>query len=112
MDDLPFDPTISKHTRLVVTTFQTAGTLLIAMLLRLLTRVVPGRFLHYWAMGWVCLAVGLVSLNLSVLIVPLAPNSFEPLIRRPALGAYAIFQYVFGFSLWAGCRAYVRGAPL
>ncbi|HEV3387187.1 MAG TPA: GGDEF domain-containing protein [Gemmata sp.] len=97
---------------LVVTTFQTAGTLLIAMLLRLLTRVVPGRFLQYWALGWVGLAVGLVSLNLSVLIVPLVPDSFQPLIRRPALGAYAIFQYVFGFSLWAGCRAYVRGTPL
>ncbi len=98
--------------RLVVTTFQTAGTLLIALLLRQLTRGIPSRFLHYWAMGWVAFAVGLVSLNLSVLVIPLVPDSFEPLIRRPALGAYAVFQYVFGFSLWAGCRAYARGTSL
>jgi diguanylate cyclase (GGDEF)-like protein len=110
--DPHFDPTISKHTGLVITTFQTIGTLLIALLLRLLTKSVPGRFLQYWAMGWLGLAVGLVSLNLAVLIVPQFPESLEQIIRRPALGAYAIFQYVFGFSLWAGCRAYVTGTPL
>jgi diguanylate cyclase (GGDEF)-like protein len=107
-----FDHTIPKHTILVVVTFQTAGTLLIALLLRLLTRGIPGRFLQYWAMGWLGLAVGLVSLNLSVLLTPLLPESLEPLIRRPALGAYAVFQYVFGFSLWAGCRAYAWGTRL
>src|SRR5580698_884820 len=110
--DLHLDPTISKHAVLVVTTFQTAGTLLIALLLRLLTSGIPGRFLQYWAMGWVCLAVGLLSLNLSVLIVPFLPASYEPLIRRPLLGAYAVFQYAFGFSLWAGCRTFARGTPL
>jgi diguanylate cyclase (GGDEF)-like protein len=110
--DFHLDPTISKHASLVVTTFQTAGTLLIALLLRLLTSGIPGRFLQYWAMGWVCLAVGLLSLNLSVLIVPFLPASYEPLIRRPLLGAYAVFQYAFGFSLWAGCRTFARGTPL
>lgn len=110
--DFPFDISPSKHTSLVVTTFQTAGTLLIALLLRLLSRGVPGRFLHYWAMGWVGLAVGLVSLNLSALIVPLIPASLAYLVQKPALSAYAIFQYVFGFSLWAGCRVYVWGIPL
>ncbi len=112
MMDSPFDPTLLKHTSLVVTTFQTIGTLLIALLLRLLTWGIPGRFLHYWARGWVGLAVGLISLNLSVLIVPLLPPQFEPQIRRPALAAYAMFEYAFGFFLWAGCRAYAWGTPL
>jgi diguanylate cyclase (GGDEF)-like protein len=110
--DFHLDPTISKHTSLVVTTFQTAGTLLIALLLRMLTRGIPGRFLQYWALGWVCLAVGLLSSNLSVLIVPLLPESDELVIRRPALAAAAIFQYAFGFSLWAGCRMFARGTLL
>jgi diguanylate cyclase (GGDEF)-like protein len=110
--DSPFDPTILKHTNLVVTTFQTIGTLLIALLLRLLTRGIPGRFLQYWAMGWVGLAAGLISLNLSVLILPLFPQQYEPLIRRPALAAYAMFEYAFGFFLWAGCRSYARGTQL
>lgn len=110
--DYPFDPNLLKHTTLVVTTFQTIGTLLIALLLRLLTRGVPGRFLQYWALGWVGLAVGLISLNLSVLIVPLLPQQFETQIRRPALAAYALFEYAFGFFLWAGCRAYASGTPL
>ena len=63
-------------------------------------------------MGWVGLAAGLISLNLSVLIVPLLPGQFEPLIRRPALAAYALFEYAFGFFLWAGCRSYARGTVL
>src|SRR5579872_4346425 len=97
-----FDHTIPKHTILVVTTFQTIGTLLIALLLRLLTRGVPGRFLQYWAMGWVGLAISHISLNLSILLVPLIPEQFEAQVRRPAHAAYAVFQYIFGFFLWAG----------
>ena len=110
--DFHFDPTVSKHTSLVVTTFQTAGTLLIALLLRLLTRGIPGRFLYYWSLGWVSLAAGAVSLTLSFLIAPLLPEHFEPWLRRPAIAAYAVFMCGFGFFLWAGCRAYARGIPL
>jgi diguanylate cyclase (GGDEF)-like protein len=110
--DLHLDPTAWKHTSLVVATFQTVGTLLIALLLRLLTRGIPGRFLQYWAVAWVCLATGLLSLNLSYLVVPQIPEAYEGPVRRPALAAYAVFQYLFGFLLWAGCRAYARGGPL
>ena len=110
--DSPFDPTVSTHTSLVITTFQTIGTLLIALLLRLLTQGIPGNFLRYWALGWVCLAVGLISLNLSVLIVPFLPHHLEPFMRRPALATYAVFEYAFGFFLWAGCRSYASGSPL
>jgi diguanylate cyclase (GGDEF)-like protein len=103
---------LMRHTSQVVITFQTIGTLLIALLLRLLTRGIPGHFLHYWALGWVGLSVGLFSLNLSVLIIPMAPAHYEPLIRRPALAGYAVFQYSFGFFLWAGCRAYASDTRL
>lgn len=110
--DSPFDPTVSTHTSLVITTFQTIGTLLIALLLRLLTQGIPGSFLRYWALGWVCLAVGLISLNLSVLIVPFLTQHLQPFLRRPALATYAVFEYAFGFFLWAGCRSYASGTRL
>jgi diguanylate cyclase (GGDEF)-like protein len=110
--DFHFDPTVSKHTSLVVTTFETAGTLLVALLLRLLTRGIPGRFLYYWSLGWVALAAGAVCLTLSFLVAPLLPDHFEPLLRRPAIAAYAVCQCGFGFFLWAGCRQFARGVSL
>jgi diguanylate cyclase (GGDEF)-like protein len=110
--DFHFDPTVSKHTSLVVTTFQTAGTLLIALLLRLLTRGIPGRFLFYWSLAWVALAAGLLSLNLASLITPFVSEQFASRIQGPALAAYTVFQYAFGFYLWAGCRAYAKGTTL
>src|SRR5262245_65007139 len=110
--DFHFDPAVSKHTTLVVGTFQTAGTLLIALLLRQLTRAIPGRFLHYWSRGWVALACALVSLNLSFLLAPLVPDGPAVWVRRLALAAYAVCEYLFGFYLWAGCRAYATGTVL
>src|SRR5262245_12044380 len=110
--DFHFDPTVSKHTSLVVSTFQTAGTLLIALLLRLLTRGIPGRFLYYWSIGWVALAVAAVCQTLSFLVAPLLAEQYEPWLRRPAIAAYAVFQCAFGFYMWAGCRAYARGVTL
>ena len=90
--DFHFDPTVSKHTSLVVTTFEVAGTLLIALLLRLLTRGVPGRFLFYWSRGWVALAAGIICLTLSFRVAPLLPSEIEPWLRRPAIAAYAVFH--------------------
>jgi diguanylate cyclase (GGDEF)-like protein len=106
------DPSNAQHVSLVVTLFQTAGTLLIALLLGLLTRGIPGQFLHYWSMAWVCLAAALVSMNLSFLLTPVVPARLVPWVERPALAAYAVFEYGFGFYLWAGCRAYARGQLL
>src|SRR5438874_7465616 len=111
MDFYP-DPTVSKETGLVVTTFQTAGTLLIALLLRLLTPSTPGRFLSYWSLAWSALAAALVCLNLSFLLVPLVPPEVAGWVRRPALAAFCGFGYAFGFFLWAGCREYARGTRL
>ena len=110
--DFLFDPNASKQTGLVVITFQTAGTLLIALLLRLLTRGVPGRFLHYWSDAWAALAAALVALSLSSLVAPLLDPDLAPWIRRPALAGYAVCEYLFGFYLWAGAREYARGIPL
>jgi diguanylate cyclase (GGDEF)-like protein len=108
----PFDPTLSTHTSLVITTFQTVGTLLIALLLRMLTRGIPGSFLRYWSSAWVCLATGLFFLNLSVLILPYLSPASGNRVGRPALAAYAVFEYAFGFFLWAGCRSYSTGSRL
>jgi diguanylate cyclase (GGDEF)-like protein len=110
--EFSLDPTASKETSLVATTFQTAGTLLIAVLLRLLTPSTPGRFLRYWSLAWSALAAALVCLNLSFVLTPLVGPEVAPWVRRPALAAYCVFEYTFGFYLWAGCRAYARGTLL
>jgi diguanylate cyclase (GGDEF)-like protein len=110
--DFTLDPTASKETSLVATTFQTAGTLLIAVLLRLLTPSTPGRFLRYWSLAWSALAAALVSLSLSFVLAPLVGPEVVPWVRRPALAAYCVFEYTFGFYLWAGCRAYAHGTLL
>src|SRR6476659_10237493 len=107
--DFHFDPTVSKHTSLVVSTFETAGTLLIALLLRLLLRGITGRFLYYWSLGWVALAAGAVCLALTYLVAPTLPSYSEPWLRRPAIALYAVFHCAFGFFMWAGCRDFARG---
>ncbi|CEF48222.1 unnamed protein product [uncultured bacterium] len=109
MDFAP-DPTASPETSLVVTTFQTAGTLLIALLLRLLTRGIPGRFLSAWSAAWAALAVALVVLNLASVLAPQVPEHLVGWLARPALAGYCVCEYLFGFYLWAGCRAYATGA--
>ena len=83
--DFHFDPTASKHTSLVVSTFETAGTLLIALLLRLLLRGIRGQFLYYWSLGWVALAAGAVCLTVSYLVAPVVSPELEPWLRRPAI---------------------------
>lgn len=110
--DFILNPTVSNETSLVATTFQTAGTLLVAVLLRLLTPSTPGRFLRYWSLAWAALAAALVSLNLSFVLTPLVGPEVAPWVRRPALAAYCVLEYTFGFLLWAGCRAYVHGTPV
>ena len=110
--DFHFDPTASKHTSLVVSTFETAGTLLIALLLRLLLRGIRGQFLYYWSLGWVALAAGAVCLTISYLVAPVASADLEPWLRRPAIALYSAFQCAFGFFMWAGCREYARGTTI
>ena len=89
--DFPFESAVSKETSLVVTTFQAAGTVLLALLLRLLARGIPGRFLHYWSIAWVALGVALLSLNLSFLLSAMDP-SLAAWFHRPALITYCVSE--------------------
>jgi diguanylate cyclase (GGDEF)-like protein len=91
-----------RETGLVVGAFQTAGALLVALLLRLLARSTPDRFVTHWSLAWAFLAAALVSLNLWLL-----PGA--DWAHRPALAAHCGFEYLFGFYLWVGCRAFARG---
>ena len=110
--DFHFDPTVSKHTSLVVTTFQTAGTFLIALLLRLLLLGIPARFLYYWSLGWVALTGATVCTALSYLVAPMLPSESGVWLRRSAIAFYAVFQCGFGFYMWAGCREFARGISI
>ncbi len=85
---------------------QVLSVLPVAVLLWQLTRAVPGRFLVYWAAGWVSLAFALLSLRLAITF---GPNSSE---ARLGYTCYCCFEYIFGFLLWAGCRELTTGIPL
>lgn len=82
---------------------QAAGILMVAGLLRPLTRVVPGRFVGLWSTGWVALALALFCLFATFRI---------PAGRTPFLIGYGLAEYLFGFLLWAGCRELATGRPL
>lgn len=81
---------------------------LVTVLLWQLTRAVSGRFLVYWTIGWLALAAALLSLRLSLW----AEANANPAAARLAFSLYCCLEYVFGFLLWAGCRALTTGAPL
>ncbi len=87
----------------VSTALQTASTILVAGLLVLLVRVIDRRFLRYWAYGWVCLAVGLIALDVSFWL---------PAASRPLLTIYWAAGDMFGFLLFVGCRDYVDDRPM
>lgn len=96
-------------TSLVVTIFQTAGTLLTAVLLRILARGVPGDFLLYWSRGWAALAASLIGLNAWHLARMHAAAYPVGWVERPALAGFAVLEYTFGFFLWAGARGIFQG---
>jgi diguanylate cyclase (GGDEF)-like protein len=78
----------------------------VAVLLWQLTRAVSDRFLVAWAVGWVFLAVALITLRLSLAA---EPNSAA---ARLGFSLYCCLEYLFGFLLWAGCRELTAGTPL
>lgn len=87
----------------VSTGLQTACTVLVAVLLCLLTRTIERRYLRYWAIGWVALAIGLISLNLSF---------WTTSVSWPFLSVYWIGGDAFGFLVYIGCRDYAQDRPL
>ena len=110
--DFHFDPTVSKHTSLVVSTFQTAGTLLIALLLRLLTRGIPGRFLYYWSVGWVALAAAAVCQTLSFLVAPLLPPRKPSTCGERAWRSMPSSSAPSASTSGPGAAPYARGAAI
>jgi diguanylate cyclase (GGDEF)-like protein len=91
---------------LIAISVQAIGTLLMAVLLWQLTRVIPGRFLRYWSAGWVALAVALFALRIAVSHV--LPNG----LTEFWLSVYMLGEYVFAYLLWAGFRDFARGQPI
>ncbi|HET6575881.1 MAG TPA: GGDEF domain-containing protein [Fimbriiglobus sp.] len=87
----------------LATVIQAVGIVLVAGLLLPMTRAIPGRFLRYWSLGWVCQAAGLFSLYAS---------ARYPEYRVESLIGYCLADYLFGFLLWAGCWDYAAGERL
>lgn len=75
----------------------------VAVLMLLLARAAPRRYLNYWAIGWAVLAAGLFALRVSISV----PK--EPFAVRLGLSLYCCFEYVSGFLIWAGCRELTSG---
>lgn len=76
----------------------------VALLMVLLARAVPRPFLRRWAVGWVALALSLMSLRLALML----PRDWVagPLVTS----AYYCLEYLFGYLVWVGCRELV-GRP-
>jgi diguanylate cyclase (GGDEF)-like protein len=87
-------------------TVQALGTLMVAALLWQLTRLIPGLFLRYWALGWIGLTVALSALKLSQLSI--IPETVKPIL----LVVYSISEFLFGYLLWGGFRNYATDKPL
>ncbi len=83
--------------------YHSAGTLLVAIVLSLLQQITDQRFLKHWARGWTYLFLSMISLVISQAL-------YEPSLRTMFLSAYCLTQYMFGLSLWVGCRDYVTAS--
>ena len=79
---------------------QAMGALLLAALAALLLRTVNRSPVRIWSFGWLTLGVALTGLWLSLFF-----GRFE-LVGRTV---YLLGEYVFGYLVFAGCRAYARG---
>src|SRR5215210_5608042 len=93
----------STHYNFLTTAVQAVGIMLVSGLLLPMARAIPGRFLLYWAAGWLCRTIALFSLYGSYQI-----PAGEPFF----LAVYCVSEYLFGFMLWAGCRELTTGLPL
>lgn len=92
-----------QNVSFLATLIQAVGIVLVAGLLLPMTRAIPGRFLRYWSLGWLCQAAGLFSLFAS---------ARYPDYRVEFLIGYCLTEYLFGFLLWAGCWDYATGERL
>lgn len=77
---------------------QACGIVLLAILSAFLERSVDRAYMRYWAAGWAVLAAALALLAFSY---------SAPSAERWLRAGYLLGEYVFGYQLWRGCRAYV-----
>lgn len=87
-------------------TIQTVAVPPIALLMFVLARAIPGRFLDYWSLGWLALAIALIGLRFAISMPPASPAS------RSGLMIYCCFEYTSAFLFWAGCRDLASNKPL
>jgi diguanylate cyclase (GGDEF)-like protein len=83
--------------------FQCVGILVILSLSFFMTRSIKRTSLEYWTVGWVCLAIALISLSFAFRVKPLE-NFFFFL--------YYFHEYAFGLMFVAGCRHYASGESI
>ena len=76
----------------------------VALLVVLLARAVPRPFLRHWAVGWVALAVALVSLRVALWL----PRG--SVAASLVTSVYYCLEYLFGYLVWVGCRE-LAGRP-
>jgi diguanylate cyclase (GGDEF)-like protein len=79
-------------------TVQAIGTLLLAIMLAQLGRIFRRSYARRWAIGWAAFFLALVAVRLDI--------QFG---SRAFWAAYLVFEWVFLYLLWAGCREIVTG---
>ncbi|HEV8434958.1 MAG TPA: GGDEF domain-containing protein [Thermoanaerobaculia bacterium] len=82
-------------------TVQAVGTLLLAIMLAQLGRIFRRSYARRWAIGWASFFLALLSVRLDI--------HFG---NRAFWVAYLVFEWVFLYLLWAGCREILTGQRL
>ena len=93
---------------------QALGALAMAALAIALYRTMPRAALKYWAIGWSTLCVSLAALYVASYVAPTANPTADPrTLVYLGHALYLLGEYVFGYLVIAGCRAYagVGGPP-
>jgi diguanylate cyclase len=84
-------------------TIQCAGVFLMAMLCGFLRKFIPRTSLKYWFWAWLCLSFALAAISVAFRI---------PAARYFLFPVYYLFEYVFGFLVFAGCRYFATKTTL
>jgi len=79
-------------------TVQAIGTLLLAIMLAQLGRIFRRSYARRWAIGWASFFLALLSVRLDI--------QFG---NRAFWVAYLVFEWIFLYLLWAGCREILTG---
>ena len=86
---------------------QALGALAMAALALALYRTMPRAALKYWSIGWTTLFVSLAALYVASYVAPDNSREAEPkTLAYLGHALYLLGEYVFGYLVIAGCRAY------